>query len=160
MLLSTWNLSLGILPNGHCRTQTFDTCHHPICVSLTVSFTLSTGITRFDLLGDFGRFNWLGNFYIVLSYNLLFAVVTTLCLVRKFTSAVREALLKALGKTSVPCSCTMDYDGCTILHIVQRSSLGLRIEMLCLPTCPQALVSIGAKLFSIYQTEMPHWGWR
>ncbi|XP_039899685.1 limb region 1 protein homolog isoform X1 [Simochromis diagramma] len=54
-------------------------------------------ITRFDLLGDFGRFNWLGNFYIVLSYNLLFAVVTTLCLVRKFTSAVREELLKALG---------------------------------------------------------------
>ncbi|KAL0188188.1 hypothetical protein M9458_015287, partial [Cirrhinus mrigala] len=53
-------------------------------------------ITRFDLLGDFGRFNWLGNFYIVLSYNLLFAVVTTLCLVRKFTSAVREELLKAL----------------------------------------------------------------
>uniref|UniRef100_A0A2K6GQJ4 Limb development membrane protein 1 n=1 Tax=Propithecus coquereli TaxID=379532 RepID=A0A2K6GQJ4_PROCO len=56
-----------------------------------------TGITRFDLLGDFGRFNWLGNFYIVLSYNLLFAIVTTLCLVRKFTSAVREELFKALG---------------------------------------------------------------
>lgn len=55
------------------------------------------GITRFDLLGDFGRFNWLGNFYIVLSYNLLFAIMTTLCLVRKFTSAVREELLKALG---------------------------------------------------------------
>ncbi|XP_043921515.1 limb region 1 protein homolog [Protopterus annectens] len=55
------------------------------------------GITRFDLLGDFGRFNWLGNFYIVLSYNLLFAVVTTLCLIRTFTSAVREELLKALG---------------------------------------------------------------
>ncbi|XP_054995959.1 limb region 1 protein homolog isoform X2 [Sorex araneus] len=55
------------------------------------------GITRFDLLGDFGRFNWLGNFYIVLAYNLLFAVVTTLCLVRKFTSAMREELLRALG---------------------------------------------------------------
>lgn len=61
-------------------------------------FSPSAGITRFDLLGDFGRFNWLGNFYIVLSYNLLFAVVTTLCLVRKFTSAVREELLKALGE--------------------------------------------------------------
>lgn len=63
---------------------------------------LSAGITRFDLLGDFGRFNWLGNFYIVLSYNLLFAVVTTLCLVRKFTSAVREELLKALGNVFCP----------------------------------------------------------
>uniref|UniRef100_F6TEM6 Limb region 1 protein homolog n=1 Tax=Xenopus tropicalis TaxID=8364 RepID=F6TEM6_XENTR len=55
------------------------------------------GITRFDLLGDFGRFNWLGNFYIVVAYNLMFAVMTTLCLVRKFTSAVREELLKAIG---------------------------------------------------------------
>ncbi|KAM4704778.1 limb region 1 protein homolog [Rhinophrynus dorsalis] len=55
------------------------------------------GITRFDLLGDFGRFNWLGNFYIVVLYNLLFTIGTTLCLVRKFTSAVREELLKAIG---------------------------------------------------------------
>uniref|UniRef100_A0AAR2JJW4 Limb development membrane protein 1 n=1 Tax=Pygocentrus nattereri TaxID=42514 RepID=A0AAR2JJW4_PYGNA len=74
------------------------------CVSILVLssalpvMSRTLGITRFDLLGDFGRFNWLGNFYIVLSYNLLFAVVTTLCLVRKFTSAVREELLKALGE--------------------------------------------------------------
>ncbi|XP_039609552.1 limb region 1 protein homolog isoform X1 [Polypterus senegalus] len=73
------------------------------CVSILVLssalpvMSRTLGITRFDLLGDFGRFNWLGNFYIVLSYNLLFAVVTTLCLVRKFTSPVREDLLKALG---------------------------------------------------------------
>ncbi|XP_067107740.1 limb region 1 protein homolog [Osmerus mordax] len=73
------------------------------CVSILVLssalpvMSRTLGITRFDLLGDFGRFNWLGNFYIVLSYNLLFAVVTTLCLIRKFTSAVREELLKALG---------------------------------------------------------------
>ncbi|CAB1418602.1 unnamed protein product [Pleuronectes platessa] len=73
------------------------------CVSILVLssalpvMSRTLGITRFDLLGDFGRFNWLGNFYIVVSYNLLFAVVTTLCLVRKFTSAVREELLKALG---------------------------------------------------------------
>ncbi|TNM96580.1 hypothetical protein fugu_016241 [Takifugu bimaculatus] len=73
------------------------------CVSILVLssalpvMSRTLGITTFDLLGDFGRFNWLGNFYIVLSYNLLFAVVTTLCLIRKFTSAVREELLKALG---------------------------------------------------------------
>lgn len=73
------------------------------CVSILVLssalpvMSRTLGITRFDLLGDFGRFNWLGNIYIVISYNLLFAVVTTLCLVRKFTSAVREELLKALG---------------------------------------------------------------
>lgn len=68
-----------------------------------------TGITRFDLLGDFGRFNWLGNFYIVLSYNLLFAIMTTLCLVRKFTSAVREELLKALGNTALKSHCVLDH---------------------------------------------------
>lgn len=73
------------------------------CVSILVLssalpvMSRTLGITRFDLLGDFGRFNWLGNFYIVLAYNLLFAIVTTLCLIRKFTSAVREELLKALG---------------------------------------------------------------
>uniref|UniRef100_A0A452HWK3 Uncharacterized protein n=1 Tax=Gopherus agassizii TaxID=38772 RepID=A0A452HWK3_9SAUR len=73
------------------------------CVSILVLssalpvMSRTLGITRFDLLGDFGRFNWLGNFYIVLSYNLLFAIMTTLCLVRKFTSAVREELFKALG---------------------------------------------------------------
>ncbi|CAL1597122.1 unnamed protein product [Knipowitschia caucasica] len=73
------------------------------CVSILVLssalpvMSRTLGITRFDLLGDFGRFNWLGNFYIVLSYNMLFAVMTTLCLVRKFTSAIREELLKALG---------------------------------------------------------------
>ncbi|NXR20140.1 LMBR1 protein, partial [Cinclus mexicanus] len=66
-------------------------------VFLATQDKLTLRITRFDLLGDFGRFNWLGNFYIVLSYNLLFAIMTTLCLVRKFTSAVREELLKALG---------------------------------------------------------------
>ncbi|XP_041039529.1 limb region 1 protein homolog isoform X1 [Carcharodon carcharias] len=77
------------------------------CVSILVLssalpvMSRTLGITRFDLLGDFGRFNWLGNFYIVLSYNLLFAVVTTLCLIRKFTSAVREELLKALGLNSL-----------------------------------------------------------
>ncbi|XP_048462021.1 limb region 1 protein homolog [Rhincodon typus] len=79
------------------------------CVSILVLssalpvMSRTLGITRFDLLGDFGRFNWLGNFYIVLSYNLLFAVVTSLCLIRKFTSAVREELLKALGKRPSTC---------------------------------------------------------
>ncbi|KAI5103791.1 limb region 1 protein-like isoform X1, partial [Silurus meridionalis] len=73
------------------------------CVSILVLssalpvMSRTLGITRFDLLGDFGRFNWLGNFYIVFSYNLLFAVVTTVCLITKFTSAIREELLRALG---------------------------------------------------------------
>ncbi|KAJ6656445.1 hypothetical protein lerEdw1_003733 [Lerista edwardsae] len=71
------------------------------CVSLLVLssalpvLSRTLGFTRFDLLGDFGRFNWLGNFYIVILYNMLFAGLTTLCLVKKFTWAVQAELIRA-----------------------------------------------------------------
>nr|CAD7400583.1 unnamed protein product [Timema cristinae] len=54
------------------------------------------GITNFDLLGDFGRIEWLGNFKIVLLYNLVFAAAATLCLVNKFTATVRRELYARL----------------------------------------------------------------
>ncbi|XP_058456913.1 protein Lilipod [Malaya genurostris] len=57
------------------------------------------GITNFDLLGDFGQIEWLGNFLIVLLYNVIFGTAATLCLVNKFTATVRRELcarLKAL----------------------------------------------------------------
>ncbi|KAI5723518.1 hypothetical protein M8J76_007482 [Diaphorina citri] len=44
------------------------------------------GVTNFDLLGDFGQIEWLGSFRLVFTYNLIFALVTTLSIVRKFTS--------------------------------------------------------------------------
>lgn len=56
------------------------------------------GITRFDLLGDFGRFNWLGNFYIVFLYNMGFAGLTTLCLVKRVSWAVQAELIRAFGE--------------------------------------------------------------
>lgn len=56
------------------------------------------GITRFDLLGDFGRFNWLGNFYIVFLYNMGFAALTTLCLVKRVSWAVQAELIRAFGE--------------------------------------------------------------
>ena len=52
------------------------------------------GITNFDLLGDFGRIEWLGSFNIVLIYNLFFASSTAFSLVNKFTEPVRRELLK------------------------------------------------------------------
>lgn len=58
----------------------------------------TSGLTRFDLLGDFGRFNWLGNFYIVFLYNATFTGLTTLCLVKTFTAAVRAELIRAFGE--------------------------------------------------------------
>ncbi|XP_076807647.1 limb region 1 protein homolog [Clavelina lepadiformis] len=59
------------------------------------------GITDFDLQGNFGKFYWLGNFYIVLSFNVIFAITTALCLVNKMTSKMRRELLKALQSSAV-----------------------------------------------------------
>jgi hypothetical protein len=54
------------------------------------------GITNFDLLGNYGQIEWLGNIYIVLMYNVLFSISSTLCLVNKFTSPIRQELVKRL----------------------------------------------------------------
>uniref|UniRef100_A0AAR2KYU7 Limb development membrane protein 1 like n=1 Tax=Pygocentrus nattereri TaxID=42514 RepID=A0AAR2KYU7_PYGNA len=69
------------------------------CVSLLVLssalpvFSRTLGITRFDLLGDFGRYNWLGNFHIVFLYNMLFAGLTSACLINTVTWAVQRELI-------------------------------------------------------------------
>ncbi|NXD17698.1 LMBRL protein, partial [Nothocercus nigrocapillus] len=74
------------------------------CVSLLVLssalpiFSRTLGITRFDLLGHFGRFNWLGNFYLVFLYNVAFVALAALCLAREVTWAVQAELLRALGE--------------------------------------------------------------
>ncbi|NXD74693.1 LMBRL protein, partial [Eolophus roseicapillus] len=69
-----------------------------LCVSALPVFSRTLGITRFDLLGDFGRFNWLGNFYIVFLYNMGFAALTTLCLVKRVSWAVQAELIRAFGE--------------------------------------------------------------
>ncbi|XP_078287671.1 limb region 1 homolog-like protein isoform X1 [Rhinoraja longicauda] len=78
------------------------------CVSLLVLssalpvFSRTLGITNFDLLGNFGRFDWLGNFYIIFVYNMLFAGLTAMCLVKKFTRAIQAELLHAFGLDRLP----------------------------------------------------------
>ena len=54
------------------------------------------GMTNFDLLGDFGRIEWLGNFYVVLLYNLVFLISTTLCLMGKRELVLTINLFKAI----------------------------------------------------------------
>lgn len=54
------------------------------------------GISNFDLLGDFGRIEWLGSFYVVFIYNIIFASTTALSLTNKFTEPVRKELMKRL----------------------------------------------------------------
>lgn len=53
-------------------------------------------MTNFDLLGDFGRIEWLGNFKLVLLYNLIFATAAISCLVTKFTATVRKEIYARL----------------------------------------------------------------
>uniref|UniRef100_A0A452ERF4 Limb development membrane protein 1 like n=1 Tax=Capra hircus TaxID=9925 RepID=A0A452ERF4_CAPHI len=90
----------GLRPRWHdtAMTQIIGNC---VCLLVLSSalpvFSRTLGLTRFDLLGDFGRFNWLGNFYIVFLYNAAFAGLTTLCLVKTFTAAVRAELIRAFG---------------------------------------------------------------
>ncbi|MEE6471346.1 hypothetical protein FKM82_009246, partial [Ascaphus truei] len=98
---------MSLLPQKHDTTMTKIIGN---CVSLLVLssalpvFSRTLGITRFDLLGDFGRFNWLGNFYLIFLYNMLFAGLTTLCLVKKFTWAVQAELMRAFGLDKLPLS--------------------------------------------------------
>merc|ERR1711894_458544 len=52
------------------------------------------GITNFDLLGKFSEVKWLGNFYLVLLYNAIFAAAASLCLFNKFTDRVRQEIVR------------------------------------------------------------------
>lgn len=68
---------------------------------MNLLFFVVAGITNFDLLGDFGEIEWLGNFQIVLLYNIIFVGTTTLCLVNKFTATVRQELCNRLVENYV-----------------------------------------------------------
>lgn len=55
-----------------------------------------SGITNFDLMGHFRSIDWLGNFPIILSYNVLFGAATALCLTNTFTASIRRELVSRL----------------------------------------------------------------
>ncbi|KAL7989733.1 hypothetical protein Chor_012399, partial [Crotalus horridus] len=103
---------IKLLPEQHntAMTKIIGNCVSLLVLSSALPVLSRTlGITRFDLLGDFGRFNWLGNFYIVFLYNMLFAGLTTLCLVKKFTWAVQAELIRAVGLHKLPLPVTRSY---------------------------------------------------
>lgn len=45
-------------------------------------------------MGEFGRIDWLGNFRVVMFYNVWFEVATAFCLFSHFTVTVRKALFE------------------------------------------------------------------
>lgn len=79
-----------------------------------VYFSLS-GITRFDLLGDFGRYNWLGNFYVVFLYNMMFAGLTSASLIKTFTWAVQRELIRAFGLSNFFVRCKYIFYVCDLV---------------------------------------------
>uniref|UniRef100_A0A3Q1JGR6 Limb development membrane protein 1 like n=1 Tax=Anabas testudineus TaxID=64144 RepID=A0A3Q1JGR6_ANATE len=95
-------LFMGLLPRAQDTNLTEIIAN---CVSLLILssalpvFSRTLGITRFDLLGDFGRYNWLGNFYIVFLYNMLFAGLTSASLIKTVTWAVQRELIRAFGQS-------------------------------------------------------------
>jgi hypothetical protein len=54
------------------------------------------GITSFDLLGAYGRLDWISNFSLIMGYNCVFCCLTILSLVNKFTSPVRREILRRI----------------------------------------------------------------
>ncbi|XP_037073710.1 protein Lilipod-like [Pollicipes pollicipes] len=73
-------------------------CAVMLVISSALPLLIRTlGITNFDLLGHYGKVRWLGDFYIVFFYNIVFAVASALCLVNKFTASVRQALFRRLA---------------------------------------------------------------
>ncbi|XP_064155087.1 limb region 1 homolog-like protein [Anguilla rostrata] len=95
----------GLLPRSQdtTLTQIIGNCVSLLVLSSALPvFSRTLGITRFDLLGDFGRYNWLGNFYIVFLYNLVFAGLTSACLINTVTWALQRELIRAFGLHKLP----------------------------------------------------------
>ncbi|KAL6119675.1 lmbr1l [Pungitius sinensis] len=98
-------LFTGLLPRAQDTnlTQIIANCVSLLILSSALPvFSRTLGITRFDLLGDFGRYNWLGNFYIVFLYNMLFAGLTSASLIKTVTWAVQRELIRAFGLHRLP----------------------------------------------------------
>uniref|UniRef100_A0A8D0AJV5 Limb development membrane protein 1-like n=1 Tax=Sander lucioperca TaxID=283035 RepID=A0A8D0AJV5_SANLU len=98
-------LFTGLLPRAQDTnlTQIIANCVSLLILSSALPvFSRTIGITRFDLLGDFGRYNWLGNFYIVFLYNMLFAGLTSASLIKTVTWAVQRELIRAFGLHRLP----------------------------------------------------------
>lgn len=89
-----------IRPTAHMTTLTQIILNCGLYVILSSALPLLAkilGITNFDLLGSFGKMKWLGNFYIVLLYNAIFAFSASLSLFNKLTSRVRQEIISRLS---------------------------------------------------------------
>lgn len=85
-------------PRSANLTQVIGNCAILLILSSALPVISRTlGITNFDLLGDFGRIEWLASFPLVLMYNVVFAVAAATSLATKMTAAMRRELLGRLA---------------------------------------------------------------
>jgi len=56
------------------------------------------GITNFDLLGNFGRIRWLGNYFIIFGVNIVFGAAAGVCLFNKVTHRVQVEIWRRLSQ--------------------------------------------------------------
>merc|ERR1719192_1346553 len=54
------------------------------------------GITNFDLLGNFGRIRWLGNYFIIFGVNIVFGGAASVCLFNKVTHRAQVEIWRRL----------------------------------------------------------------
>lgn len=89
--------SLRPRPHGSSFNQIIGNCTILCLLSSALPLLARTlGMTNFDLLANYGRIEWLGNFYVVLFYNIIFFVSTTLCLMGKREFVLTINLFKAI----------------------------------------------------------------
>ncbi len=82
----------------HTHTQVIANCALLLMLSSALPLLSKTlGITRFNLLGLFGSFEWLGNVWLVLGYNCVFFVVTSTILSQRVTRTILKETSKLLG---------------------------------------------------------------
>jgi len=55
------------------------------------------GITNFDLLGNFGRIRWLGNYFIIFAVNFLFGGAAAVCLFNKVTHRAQVEIWRRMS---------------------------------------------------------------
>ncbi|XP_075550046.1 LMBR1-like protein lilipod isoform X5 [Dermacentor variabilis] len=85
-------------PSSATLTQIIGNCAVLLVLSSALPVLARTlGITNFDLLGDFGRIEWLASFPLVLTYNVVFVAAAATSLATKVTATVRTELLGRLA---------------------------------------------------------------
>lgn len=110
LILYLWHTSLVGLYSlpflQRIKPQVHNTSFTKIIVNCALLLILSSalpllarllGLTEFNLLGRFAQIEWLGNFFVVLFYNLLFVSFSTFTLAKKFTVLMHKELFNRLS---------------------------------------------------------------